>query len=152
MGPVEYIVIEFPGSQFRGEILPALQNLVAAEIVRIIDLVVIKKEADGRIQSFEVDQLDTRERQLFANLDGEIDDLLNSEDIHAIAQGLAPNNTVGLLVWENMWATQFADAVRQAQGRVLAHERVPDAVMQSAIEAAPSFSMLYEQREGEAPL
>jgi hypothetical protein len=152
MGPVEYIVIEFPGNQFRGEILPALQDLVAKRTIRIIDLVVIKKEADGRIHSFEIDQLDANETQLFANLDGEIDDLLNSEDIHMVAQGLAPNSTAGLLVWENTWATQFADAVRRAQGRVLAHEQVPNAVMQSAVEAVPTLNMQNEQNEGEATL
>ena len=152
MGPVEYIVIEFPGNQFRGEILPALQDLVAKGTIRIIDLVVIKKEADGHIHSFEVDQLDADEVQLFANLEGEIDDLLNDEDIHAVAQALAPNSTAGLLVWENTWATQFADAVRRAQGRVLAHEQVPNTVMQSAVEAVPTLSMQNDQSEGEATL
>ncbi len=152
MGPVEYIVIEFPGNQLRGEILPALQDLVAKGTVRIIDLVVIKKDADGHIHSFEVEQLNTDEMQLFANLEGEIDDLLNDEDIHEVAQALDPNSTAGLLVWENTWATQFADAVRRAQGRVLAHERIPNDVMQLAVEAIPSLSMQYEQREGEATL
>jgi uncharacterized membrane protein len=152
MGPVEYIAIEFPGSQFRGEILPALQDLVAKGTIRIIDLVVIKKEADGHIHTFEIDQLDANERQLFANLEGEIDDLLNDDDIHAVAQGLAPNSTAGLLVWENTWATQFTDAVRRAQGRVLAHDHVPNAVMQSAVEATPLLNMQHEQSEGEATL
>lgn len=135
-GPVEYIVIEFPGNQFRGEIIPALKNLVASNTVRIIDLVVVKKDAGGNIQWIEADQLGGSEAKLFDEIEGEIDDLVNAEDIQLVAQNLAPNTTAGILVWENTWAAPFVAAVRNAKGRVLAHERIPAEVVQSAMEAS----------------
>ncbi len=141
MGPVEYVVIEFPGSQFRGEILPALKDLVASGTVRIIDLVVIKKEANGDIHWFETDQLGGPESKVFADLEGEVDDLINAEDVQRVAQDLAPNTTAGFLVWENVWATRFADAVRNANGRVIAQERIPYGVIQSAIDASQPMTM-----------
>jgi len=135
MGPVEYIVIEFPGNQFRGEVLPALKELIAKGTVRIIDLIVIKKDADGNIHWFESNQLGGSEAKLNDELEGEIDDLVNTEDIQLVGQDLAPNSTAGLLVWENAWATRFVEAVRNADGRVIAHERIPYDVVQSAIVA-----------------
>jgi hypothetical protein len=140
MGPVEYVVIEFPGNQFSGEIVPALKNLTAADTVHIIDLVVIKKDADGSIHWFEGDQLGGDEAKLFNELEGEIDDLVNAEDIQLVAQGLDPNSTAAVLVWENAWAARFAEAVRKAHGRVIAEERIPYAVVQSAFEAVQPMS------------
>jgi hypothetical protein len=140
LGPVEYIIIEFPGSQLRGEILPALKDLVAKGIIHIIDLVVVKKDANGDIQWLEVDQLSGSEARLASELEGEIDDIVNAEDIQLVAQNLAPNSTAGILVWENTWATQFATAVRNAQGRVLAHERVPAEIVQAALDASHPVS------------
>src|SRR5262249_20089588 len=140
IGPVEYIVIEFPGNQFRGEILPALKDLVAKGTVHVIDLIVIKKDASGNIQWFEAEQLGGTEATLFNEIEGEVDDVVNAEDIDLVAQDLAPNSTAALLVWENVWATRFAEAVRNAHGRVVAHERIPYAIIQSAIDATQPAS------------
>jgi uncharacterized membrane protein len=134
MGPVEYIVIEFPGNQFRGEILPALKELVANGTVRIIDLVVIRKNADGSVQWLETTQLSGEEALVFGGFDFELGDLLNEEDIQLAAESLAPNSSAGLLVWEDTWATRFADAVRNAHGRVVANERIPRDVVQDALD------------------
>ncbi len=134
IGPVEYIEIEFPGNRFRGEIMPALKELVAKDIVRIIDLVVIKKDADGGVQWLEANQLSGEEAVVFGGLKEEIEDLVNEEDIQLAAQSLAPNTSAGLLVWENTWATRFAEAVRNANGRVVAHERIPHDIVQYAID------------------
>jgi hypothetical protein len=134
MGPVEYIVIEFPGNQFRGEILPALKELVANGTVRIIDLVVIRKNADGSVQWLETTQLSGEEALVFGGFGFELGDLLNEEDIQLAAESLAPNSSAGLLVWEDTWATRFADAVRNAHGRVVANERIPRDVVQDALD------------------
>src|SRR5262245_46806741 len=104
IGPVEYIVIEFPGNQFRGEILPALKDLLAKGTIRVIDLIVIKKDADSNVQWFEAEQLGGSEAILLNEMEGEVDDILNAEDIELVAQTLAPNSTAGLLVWEDVWA------------------------------------------------
>ena len=135
IGPVEYIVIEFPGNQFRGDILPALQDLVAKRTIHVLDGIVIRKDARGSVQWIEIDQLGGDEATPFDELEGEILDLVNAEDVVLVAQGLAPNSTAALLVWEDSWATPLADAVRTARGRVVAHERIPHEVVETAIAA-----------------
>ena len=94
MGPVEYLVIEFPGNQFNGEIVPALTELTKNGTIRIIDLLFIKKDADGNVTWMELSN-SARWRRLppFDDLDGEIDDLLNEEDIALAAEKLEPNSS-----------------------------------------------------------
>lgn len=135
-GPVEYVVIEFPGNHFDPDIIPALKELVANGTIHIIDMLVVKKDAAGNIQWFETDRLASNEAKLFEDLEGDVDDLLNEQDVELIAQNLSPNCTAGVLVWENLWAMRFAEAVRKAHGRVIAQERIPNAVVQWAFDAA----------------
>jgi hypothetical protein len=143
IGPVEYVVIEFPGNRFRGEIMPELQDLVTKGTVRIIDLVLIRKDADGNVEWLETNELGGEDAKIFAGLQMEIDDLVNEEDIQLAAQGLAPNSTAGLLVWEDTWATGFAEAVRRAHGRVVAQERIPHDVVQGALETYQQTSVQH---------
>jgi hypothetical protein len=117
MGPVEYIIIEFPGNQFRGDIMPALKDLVARGTIHLIDGIIIRNDAHGNVQWAEIDQLGGDEAKSFGELEGDILNLVNEEDIMLAAQGLAPNSTAALLVWEDSWATQLANAVRNARGR-----------------------------------
>jgi hypothetical protein len=134
-GPVEYILIAFPGNQFNGQIVPALRELVDGGLIRIIDLLFVKKDADGNVLSIELSALTPEEASGFDDLEGEVDDLLNMEDIELAAAELPPNTSAGLLVWENVWAARFADAVRAANGEVIANERIPHSVVQAAFEA-----------------
>jgi hypothetical protein len=143
VGPVEYIVIEFPGNQFRGEIMSALKDLVAKGTVRIIDLVVIHKDVDGTVQWLEASELSGEEARVFSGLPVEMADLVNEEDIQLAAQSLAPNSSAGLLVWENTWATRFAEAVRNARGRVVTHERIPHDIVQGAIDAQQQMNVQH---------
>lgn len=140
IGPVEYIVIEFPGNQFRGDIMPAIKDLVAKGTIHVLDGIMIRKDARGSVQWIEIDQLGGDEAKPFDELEGEILDLVNAEDVLLAAQGLTPNSTAALLVWEDSWATRFANAVRNAQGRVVAHERIPHEVVQTALEAGHQIS------------
>lgn len=135
LGPVEYIVIEFPGDKVSGDIVPSLKELVASGTVRIIDLMFIRKDADGHVKPLEVGQLDGADALRFEDLDAEIDDLVNAEDIQMAASGLAPDSFAALIVWEDVWATRFAEAVRAAHGRVVANERIPRAAVEAAVEA-----------------
>lgn len=135
-GPIEFIEIAFPGNQFNGDIVPALRELVDSEIVRIRDLLFIKKDADGNIHSFELSTLDPQESLAFDDLDGDIGSLLSEEDIQIAADNLANNSSAALLVWENTWAARFANAVLAANGQVIVNERVPYAALEAALEAA----------------
>jgi hypothetical protein len=136
VGPVEYIMIVFPGNRFNGGIVPALQELVASGTIHIIDLLFIKKDADGNLFTFELNALDDEEGAPFDELDGDIGALLSTEDIQLAAQELPNNCSAGLLVWENVWAMRFAEAVRAANGVVVANERIPHAVVEAALQAA----------------
>ncbi|HMQ32922.1 MAG TPA: DUF6325 family protein [Chloroflexaceae bacterium] len=134
IGPVEYILIAFPGNRFSGAIVPALRELVASGTIHIIDLVFIKKDAEGNILTLELADMG-EEAAAFEELDGEIDDLLSAEDLQLAAAELPPNSSAGLLVWENVWAARFAHAVRAADGVVLANERIPHALVEAAVAA-----------------
>jgi hypothetical protein len=136
LGPVEYVVIAFPGNRFRGEIAPELRNLVASGTVRILDLTFVKKDEDGSVSYVELDALDPTEASVFDDIEGEVGGLFSHEDLELIAEDLAPNSSAAVLVWEDTWAAAITSAVRDADGQLLAHERIPAAVVEQALEAA----------------
>jgi hypothetical protein len=133
IGPVEYIVIEFPGNKFSSEIVPALAELVANETICVIDLVFLKKDADGQISTYELSELAHDEAAMFDALDGEINDLLNEEDIAIFAEMMQPNSSVAAMVFENVWAARLKDAILRANGKLVENARIPDEVVQAAL-------------------
>jgi hypothetical protein len=119
LGPVEYVLIGFPGNRFKGEIIPALAQLVEAGTIRIIDIVFVKKDADGAMEIFEYDALD--EVTDVAEIEGEAGGLLSDEDIAFAAEALEPDCSAALLVWGDRWAAPLADALRNARGGPASH-------------------------------
>src|SRR5262249_31957181 len=119
MGPVEVLVVEFPGNRFTGEIAPAITELEDAGLVNVLDLVFVSKDADGRVPWLGLPSLPEEIASSFAPLDLGPRDLLSEDDISDIADGLDPQSSIGVLVWENVWASRFAKAMRDANGRVL---------------------------------
>ena len=136
LGPVEYIVVEFPGNQFNSDLVPALVDLVKSNTIRILDLLFVRTHADGSFEAMELDALPTLEATSFDNLDGDILGLLNGEDIELLAKGLEPNSSAALLVFENVWAKRLRDAVVSANGRLVDNARIPAAVVAAAMAAA----------------
>src|SRR3954464_4152360 len=102
-GPVEYVIIGFPGNEFKGEIVPALADLVDSGTVRIIDLVFVGKTEDGDVVSFEVDG-GHAQLEVFNSLDGEVGDFIGDEDVAHAAAALEPGTSAALLLWEDLWA------------------------------------------------
>lgn len=133
IGPVEYILIGFPGNHFKGEIAPAIARLIENRTVRIIDLVFIGKDDNGNIAVFEFDQLD--ELAPFAALQGEAGGLVSDEDVAYAAAALEPDSSAALIVWEDTWATEFAEAVRKANGVVIEGARIPYELVDEALAA-----------------
>jgi uncharacterized membrane protein len=133
MGPVEYVVIAFPGNRFKGEIVPAVAELVDNDVIQILDVAFIKKDADGNTAMFEYDALDDVLEFGFADVDGEAGGVLNDEDLELAAEALAPDSSAALIVWEHRWAARVAQAIRDAGGRIVAGERVPDEVVEQAL-------------------
>jgi len=131
--PVELAVIEFPGSRFNGEIVPALAELVDAGVVTVLDLVIITKEQDGAVTSFEITDLDEEQFGWFDSVDGEIDGLLSEDDLALAAEALRPGTTAALIVWESSWARRLVQAVAASGGRVVAHDRLNVEAVESAL-------------------
>jgi hypothetical protein len=139
IGPIEYLVVAFPGNKFKGEIVPALAELVENEIIRILDLVFIIKDEEGNVSAVELAELDPDHEAAGMSDIAQIDQgLLNEEDIQIAADALDNNSSAGLLVFENVWATRLAEAVRNADGQLVANERIPHDVVQAAMAAAES--------------
>lgn len=145
LGPVDWIVVEFPGSRFKGEIAPALADLVDRGIVRVLDLLLIRKDEDGTLGFFELSDLDESEVGVLRSYETVLAELLSEEDVENVASAVEPGSTAALLVWENTWAAPFASAVRRAGGQLAASGRIPVQALLAAIEA----DMADEAAEGE---
>jgi len=136
IGPVDYVVLAFPGNQFKGEIAPALEDLVKAGTVRIIDTAFVGKDENGNVFALEVGQLDPDVQKALDALDIEVQGLFNDEELLAVGQELEVNSSAAVLVWENVWARTVAQAIRDAGGVMVAFERVPHDIVQAAREWA----------------
>jgi hypothetical protein len=135
MGPVEYLIVEFPGNAFNGDIVPALAELTDAGTIRIIDLLFVKKDAQGQVTALELHELPGEEASPFDELDGEVGDLLNQDDIDDAAAQLEPNTSAALLVVEDVWATKLRDAIVGSGGRLVDRGAIPGHLVEAALEA-----------------
>jgi len=136
VGPVEYMIVAFPGNRFNGEIAPALHDLVEAETIRIIDLAFVAKDADGNVAAFEVSDLDPDVQAALEKMGAEATGLFNDDDLMAAAEELQPESSAALLVWEDLWAARLADAIRNAGGELFDLGRIPHEVVIAAREWA----------------
>jgi hypothetical protein len=136
IGPVEYLIVAFPGNRFRGEIAPALAKLVDAGTIRIIDVAFVGKDEDGEVAAFELMDLDPDVREGLENLGVDVQGMLNEDDLNAAAEELEPNSSAALLVWEDVWAKEVAQAMRDAGGVLFDFGRLPHEVVQAAREYA----------------
>ena len=134
LGPVDYLVVEFPGNKFNGEIAPALGDLIDRDLVRVLDLVFIKKDEDGAFEGFELADLDESEVGAIHGLEVDVAHLVSEEDLASVAAALEPGSSAALLVWENAWAAPFASSVRRAGGQLVASGRIPVQAVVAALE------------------
>jgi hypothetical protein len=135
LGPVDWIVVEFPGSRFNGEIVPALLDLVERDLIRVLDLLVLKKDDDGSLEAFELSDLDEGEIGELRTYESELAMLLSEEDVTSLAAAIEPGSSAAVLVWENTWAAPFASAVRRSGGQLVASGRIPIQALLAAVEA-----------------
>jgi hypothetical protein len=136
IGPVDYAIIAFPGNDFRGEIAPALVDLVDQGTIRIIDIAFVGKSADGETVALEMTELAPDVQESLDALGIEVQGLFNEDDLMDAAEDLAPDSSAALLVWENVWARKVTQAMRDAGGVLLAFDRIPHEVVQAAREWA----------------
>ena len=135
LGPVDWIVVEFPGSRFNGEIAPALADLVDRDLIRVLDLLVLKKDSEGTLEAYELADLDDTELGELRSHEAELAMLLSEDDVNALAAAIEPGSSAAVLVWENKWAAPFGAAVRHSGGQLVASGRIPIQALAAAIEA-----------------
>ena len=135
MGPIDYMVVEFPGSRMTGEGLPLLVDLVDRGIIRILDLLFIRKELDGTISGLTIADLDSDGQLDLAVFEGVSSGLLDDDDVNDAGSVLEPGNSAGILVYENVWAGPFAAAVRRGGGQLVASGRIPVQAVLAALDA-----------------
>lgn len=150
IGPVDYAVIVFPGNQFTGDIVPALNELVEAGTIRLIDVAFVSKDQDGGVAASELTDVAPDVQEAFETLQIEVQGLFNDDELMAAGRELEPNSSAALLVWENVWARKVAGAIRGAGGMLTAFERVPHAVVQEAREWAFAEAAQVEASERSA--
>jgi hypothetical protein len=136
IGPVDYAIIAFPGNRFRGEVAPAIADLIDNGTIRVIDIAFVGKNADGEVVAFELTELDPDVREGLENIGVEVSGLFNEEDLMATAEELEPDSSAALIVWENLWARKVSQALRDAGGVLLDFDRLPHDVVQAAREFA----------------
>ena len=129
-GPIDVVVLGFPGNKFDGGIGPALRDLVLRRLVRVVDLLFVYKDGDGQVGSVELAGLQDELGPSFVDLDGQLGGgLLDADDVDEVAGKLQPNSSVAVVAIENLWAIPFIDAVRRAGGELIDQARVPSAVV-----------------------
>jgi Family of unknown function (DUF6325) len=136
MGPIDYLVVEFPGSRMTGEGLPLLVDLVDRGIIRILDLVFVKKELDGSTRGVAIADLDQDGKLDLAVFEGASSGLLGQDDIEEAGGVLEPGSSAGILVYENVWAAPLARALRRGGGQLVAYGRIPVQALLAALDAA----------------
>lgn len=135
MGPIDYILVEWPGRQPTGEAVPHLVDLVERGLIRIIDLAFISKDEDGSVTAIEIADLGDAVAE-FAVFEGAGSGLLHDDDIEQAGGVLEPGTSAALLVYENSWAAPFAGAVRRGGGQLVASGRIPVEDVMAALDAA----------------
>lgn len=135
LGPIDWIVVEFPGSRFNGEIAPALRDLVDRDLIRVLDLLILKKDSEGTLEAFELSDLEDTELGGLQSHEDELAMLLSEDDVNALAAAIEPGSSAAVLVWENKWAAPFGAAVRHSGGQLVASGRIPVQALLAAIEA-----------------
>lgn len=135
MGPVDYVVVEWPGQQPTGEAAPLLIDLVDRGLIRVLDLAFIAKGEDGSVAGLEISDLGENVEELKV-FEGASSGLLSEDDVSEAGEALDPGTSAALLVYENSWAAPFAAAVRKSGGQLVAGGRIPIQAIVAALDAA----------------
>lgn len=135
LGPIDFVVVEFPAneSNFTGEMVEELLKLVEAGLIRVVDILILVKDADGVVDALELSDVDNLGP--LEVLEAELAELLAEDDVVKIAEAMDPGSTAGVLIWENLWAAPFASAVRHSGGQLIADGRIPIQAIIASIEA-----------------
>jgi len=135
LGPIDYLVVEFPPGQsnFSGAMATELAALVEKGVIRVLDLLILAKDADGNIEAMEIDDLDAVDE--IVHLEADVAEILAADDVALLAEAMEPGTVAGVLVWENTWAAGFGAAARHSGGQLIAYGRIPIQSLIASLEA-----------------
>ncbi|MER5495724.1 MULTISPECIES: DUF6325 family protein [unclassified Streptomyces] len=136
MGPVDFLVIEFPGNRMTGEGFPLLLDLVDRGIIRVLDLLFVRKDIDGSIVALDLRELDADGEFDLSVFEGSSSGLLGQDDLDEAGTALEPGSSAGILVYENLWAAPLARALRRGGAQLVAGGRVPVQALLASLDAA----------------
>jgi hypothetical protein len=140
-GPIDYLVVEFPGSRMTGEGFPLLLDLVKAGTIRILDLVFVSRAEDGSLAVLEIADLDGDGELDLAVFEGASSGLIGPDDLQEAASAIEAGSSAGILVYENTWAAPFAAALRRGGGQLVASGRIPVQAVLASLEAAEAAAL-----------
>ena len=144
IGPVEFLLLGFDGNRFDGRIAPAIVELVDKGLIRLLDLAVVVKAANGEVTILEMQELPADVAEALKALTGEIRGLMSEADLLEVADNLEPSTSVAALLVEHIWSTRFADAIRGAGGELLVAERIPGHLVDGARATLAAIAHLAE--------
>jgi hypothetical protein len=134
MGPIDYIVLEWPAQQPNGEVAPLIIDLVDRGIIRVLDIAFLAKGEDGSVAALDLSTLNG-DGGGFEEFEGASSGLLGDEDLEEAAAALEPGTSAAILVWENRWAAPVAVAVRKSGGQLVASGRIPVQAILASLDA-----------------
>lgn len=130
LGPIEVLVVGFPGNQFNGQIIPELEKLIDTDTISIVDGILVRKDDEGEVTFTEFDELGANaDATKLADIMDQIDSLISDEDINELVSALEPNSSAAILVFEHTWSKPFRDAIVDSGGVLVANFRVPGLVV-----------------------
>jgi len=138
LGPISYLIVEFPGSQMTGEGFPILLDLVDRGVIRILDLTFVKRNSDGSIEAIELQDVDSDGQFDVAIFEGVSSGLLDESDLEDAKAAIAPGSSAGILIFENRWAAPFTAALRRGKAQLVAAGYIPQDDIVAALDATDS--------------
>ncbi|HEV8192098.1 MAG TPA: DUF6325 family protein [Ktedonobacterales bacterium] len=133
LGPVELLAVKFPRKRVQGDVASALRELVESGTIRIIDLLIARKDAAGNVTMSEINDLDDEDYAAINPIVSDLTGMLSREDVNQLSSLMENDSSAAVMLFENTWATRFRDAVVHANGQVLYNERIPRAVVDEVV-------------------